>query len=80
MNINITTLLISTFVSALIALSLLFISLFLSNDIISNTETLSFLSIILGVVFSIGKKNRAIGLGILFGGGIPLLYILSQIK
>ena len=80
MRIKIIAFIVSAFVSVLIALGLLFTSLFVFNDVIDSTKRLSCLTILTGVIVCmIKEKYRATGLGIIVGGGVSLLYILSQI-
>ena len=80
MRIKIIAFILSAFLSALIALGLLFTSLFVFNDVIDSTKRLSCLTNLTGVIVCIIKeKYRATGLGIIVGSSVSLLYILSQI-
>jgi type II secretory pathway component PulF len=77
---KITAFVVSGFLSTLIILFLIFISLFLSNNVVSNCNCLLLFNIIIGgIVMAKKREFRAVGLGILIGGGLPILFILDAI-
>jgi hypothetical protein len=76
MRIKIIAFIVSTFISALVSLGLLFASFFVFNDVIDTTKRLSCFIILTGIIVSMIKEYKATGLGTILGGGITLLYIL----
>ena len=66
--------------TTVIMLILLVATICVSNKVNSSCNWLLLINTIISFAVLYKEEYRAVGLGILFGGGLPLLYILNVIS